>query len=140
MKYLHFLFVFLLVGAIACNDSEPADTGLTAAREDFAAASTYGVYKNGSRALVFNQNEHQFRFNPAQRLYGIVHDAGEQYALLTLEGTPTGSAPVKASFRSTFSVEGAQMEDLVLLRSDEEKLWLWSDSRRMGFLFPRFTE
>lgn len=142
MKYLHVIFVIMLLSlAGACSKEGSSDaTHIAALREDFVAANTYGIYQDGSRVLVFNKNEHQFRFNSSRRLYGIVHDSGKEYAFLTLDATPTGTTPVKASFRSTFSVPDADVEDLVLLRSDAEKLWMWSDSRRMGFLFPRFTE
>lgn len=50
---------------------------------------------------------------------------------------PADGQKVRGAFADNMGLNIGSIEDFVLLKSDRQYLWLWSDQTRVGFVFPR---
>lgn len=64
-------------------------------------------------------------------------DAGMQYVEIVLGGMPQESKAVSGELTSVgFKLSDKKMQDVVLLKQDGERLWLWSDATHTGMILP----
>lgn len=137
MNYFHFLmlFVFLVLGA--CSNDPTDDKALVGQREALLSTDAMGIYVNGSSALRFDKMSHQLSLSPSKFRFRLMDNAGMQYVEITLSAMPQEGKPVSAELRSSgFKVSDKKMQDVVLLKREDDRLWLWSDATRTGLILP----
>ena len=64
-------------------------------------------------------------------------DAGLKFVSLQLESMPSDGQKVRGTFTDNTGLNIGSIEDFVLLKSDKQHYWFWSDQTRVGFVFPR---
>ena len=143
MKYAKYLFVCLLLAAVCACKSDPdvksPDDVLRQQREALALTDGIGVYRNGTSLYLFDKAKHQLSVNPDELCFRIQDDTGKQYVEFVLESMPADAqTPVRLSLKNNVGLNDAVLEDVVLLRSESNGLWLWSDGEHMGFVLPWF--
>lgn len=136
MKSLkHTLLVALALFAGACS-SDPTDRTATIRREALMATQEIGVYCDGEAQVLFDTQSHQLFVDPAKTTFRIQNDRGDKFLEVTLSGMPTDQAAVTGTIRGNLGMQSADLKGLLLLRSADELLWLWSDDGLWGMVLP----
>lgn len=104
--------------------------------EEFSKASIIGLYDEEKGGFLFDKTTHQFAVNPKTLTFRILDNDGDKYVEITLSAMPTADDAVTAKLRSNVGLEDRTIENIILLRKDNENLWLWSDSAVTGLLLP----
>lgn len=60
-----------------------------------------------------------------------------KFVSLQLESMPSDGQKVRGTFTDNTGLNIGSIEDFVLLKSDKQHYWFWSDQTRVGFVFPR---
>ena len=137
MKLLKYMIAGLLLGTVSCAEDETNDSVLAGQREALLAETDMGIYVNGSAALRFDKKTHQASVAPSTYRFRIMDDAGMQYVEIVLGGMPQESKAVSGELTSVgFKLSDKKMQDVVLLKQDGERLWLWSDATHTGMILP----
>lgn len=137
MKYLLALAAAILLCACGGDDTDKLDPTIRAERNALLASTQYGIYQGGRDSFVFNKTLHQLYVNPSKNIYRIQTDAGTRYAELALTGTPTAKKGVPATLTQNVGLTAVTLDEVILLHTDEERLWLWCDEAHTGFIVPR---
>lgn len=139
MKYV--LPLLLAVALSACKSDpevqDPQDE-LNRQREALVLADGIGIYRNGEPSYLFDKKEHQLSVNPSQLAFRIQDDTGAKYVEVVLDAIPAVNVPVRLTLKNNVGLTDAVLEDVVLLRSEQNGLWLWSDQAHTGVVLPRF--
>ena len=120
MKHLKYLLLICLAAAAACSKDKTEDPTLKAQRTALQETQAVGIYRSGE-ALTFR----------------IQDDAGLKFVSLQLESMPSEGQKVRGTFTDNTGLNIGSIEDFVLLKSDKQHYWFWSDQTRVGFVFPR---
>lgn len=140
MKQLKYLVLFAFaLGSFACSsdDTDKMDPQIKAERTALTGTSAYGVYQNGQSRYVFDKNQHQLYVNPSKHTYRIQNDLGTKYAELTLKAAPSRNESVSGTLSQNVGLTSVAPTDIILLKSDKDHLWLWSDDTHTGFIVPQ---
>ncbi len=135
MKHIFAAVLFLTFAACANDGTD--DSVLTSQREALLAATDMGIYVNGSPALRFDKNAHQLSVSPSEYRFRIMDNPGMQFVEIKLGGMPQEGQAVSGELAGTgFKVSDKKMQDVVLLKRDGDRLWLWSDATHTGMILP----
>lgn len=137
LKYLIALCSVLALSACGSDDTDKLDPTIKAERNALAANTQYGVYQNGQAGYIFNKNQHQLYVDPGKQIYRIQNDLGTRYAELTLKGEPTTKSGVSGTLVQNVGLTSVTLDEIILLKSDNDRLWLWCDNAHTGFILPR---
>lgn len=137
MKYLLALAVSLLFCGCGSDDSDKLDPTIRAERNALLASTQYGIYQEGRDSFVFNKTLHQLYVNPSKRIYRIQTDNAARYAELTLAETPTAKKGAAGTLTQNVGLTTVTLDEIILLKADDERLWLWCDNAHTGFIVPR---
>lgn len=137
LKYLIALAAALILSACGSDDADKLDPTIRAERNALLASTQYGVYQEGRDSFVFNKTLHQLYVNPSKHIYRIQTDAGTRFAELTLEEIPTAKKGVSATLTQNVGLTSVTLDKVILLHTDEERIWLWCDEAHTGFIVPR---
>ena len=124
--------------AAACsNDKTENDPVVKAQIGALLSTDVTGLYRNGEPLLLFDKTEHLLICTPSQNDFRIQDDAGAQYVNLRLDAMPEQGQQVRGTESDNMGFDIGALDDIRLLHTDGQKLWLWSDKARMGFIFPK---
>lgn len=140
MKYAKYLLLTLLLAAAAsCSDDDKTETDPLIKAQMGALLSTdvTGLYRNGEPLLLFDKDAHVLVCTPARNTFRIQNDAGTSFVSLRLDAMPVEKGQVSGTQSDNMGFNIGTMDDIRLLYTDGEKLWLWSEKARMGFIFPK---
>lgn len=141
MKNLKYLLIAVSILFCACSSSpeeiDGIDPTIQAEREALTASTQYGIYKNGKSIFLFDKTLHQLSTNPSKQTYRILDNSGTKYVELRLDAAPKSDEGVNARQLNNMNLQLSILGTMILLKSDNEKLWLWSDSAHTGFIVPK---
>lgn len=138
MKYAKYLLLTLLLAAAACsNDKTETDPVIKAQMGALLSTDVTGLYRNGEPLLLFDKTEHLLVCTPSKNAFRIQDDAGTQYVNLQLDTMPEQGQQVCGTESDNMGFGIGALDDIRLLYTDGQKLWLWSDKAHMGFIFPK---
>lgn len=138
MKYAKYLLPVLLFAAASCSDDDTAiDPAIQEQMLELLSNHDTGLYRNGEALLLFDKTEHVLVCTPSKNTFRIQNDAGTSFVTLRLEAMPGKNAKVAGTQSDNLGFNIGTMDDIRMLHSDEEKIWLWSDQTHMGFIFPK---
>lgn len=139
MKYAKYLLLTLLLAAAAsCSDDKTqTDPHIKAQMGALLSTDVPGLYRNGESLLLFDKEAHLLVCTPAKNTFRIQNDAGTSFVSLRLDAMPGEGQSVGGTESDSMGFDIGTMDDIRLLYTDGEKLWLWSDKARMGFIFPK---
>ncbi len=139
LKYLLALCTVLVLGACSSDDTDKLDPKIKAERTALTANTQYGIYQNGQPSYIFDKNQQQLYVNPSKRTYRIQNDLGTKYAEVTLDDEPTQKKGVTGSLNHNVGLSTVTLDEIILLKSDKDHLWLWCDNAHTGFILPRIN-
>lgn len=139
LKYLLALSALLVLSACSSDETSKLDPKIQAERNALTANSQYGIYQNGQPGYIFDKNQQQLYVNPGKHIYRIHNDLGTKYAELTLDGQPGTKNGVSGTLVHNVGLASVTLDDVILLKSDNEHLWLWCDNAHTGFILPRIN-
>lgn len=139
LKYLFALCTALALYACSSDDTDKLDPTIKAERNALVANTQYGVYQNGQAGYIFDKSQQQLYVNPDKQIYRIQNDLGTRYAELTLKGEPTNKTSVSGTLVQNVGLKSVTLDEVVLLKSDNDRLWLWCDNAHTGFILPRIN-
>lgn len=139
LKYLLTICTVLVLSACGNDDTDKLDPKIRAERNALTANTQYGIYQNGRPSFIFDKNLQQLYINPVKGVYRIQNDLGTLYAELTLEGEPTQKNSVTGSLNHNVGLSSVTLDQIILLKSDNDRLWLWCDNAHTGFILPRIN-
>lgn len=137
MKQIKYLILAALIFAVSCSQDKTEDPAIKAQRTALQNAEAIGIYRSGEALHLLDKKNEQLFFDPAKRIFRIQDDGGVKFVSLQLESMPTGDEKVRGTLTDNMGLNIGSIEDLVLLKSDRQLLWYWSDQTRVGFVFPR---
>lgn len=137
LKYLFLSAIALGCSACSNDDTDKTDPQIQAERKALTAATQYGIYQNGQASFVFDKNLHQLYVNPSKYIYRIQNDLGTKYAEVALQAAPSKKQGTTGTLTQNVGITSVAPNDLILLKSDREHLWLWSDDTHTGFIVPQ---
>lgn len=123
MKHLKYLLLICLAAAAACSKDKTEDPTLKAQRTALQETQTVGIYRSGEALRLFDKAKQQLFVDPTTLTFRIQDDAGLK--------------KVRGTFTDNTGLNIGGIEDFVLLKSDKQHYWFWSDQTRVGFVFPR---
>lgn len=134
MKHLKYLLLICLATAAACSKDKTEDPTLKAQR---TALQETRIYRSGEALRLFDKAKQQLFVDPTTLTFRIQDDAGLKFVSLQLESMPSDGQKVRGTFTDNTGLNIGSIEDFVLLKSDKQHYWFWSDQTRVGFVFPR---
>lgn len=140
MKYAKYLLLtLLLAAAVSCSndDKTEIDPLIKAQLGALLSTDVPGLYRNGESLLLFDKAAHLLVCTPAKNTFRIQNDAGTSFVSLQLDAMPVEGQSVGGTESDSMGFDIGTMNDIKLLYTDGEKLWLWSEKTRMGFIFPK---
>ena len=137
MKHLKYLLLICLAAAAACSKDKTEDPTLKAQRTALQETQTVGIYRSGEALRLFDKAKQQLFVDPTTLTFRIQDDAGLKFVSLQLESMPSEGQKVRGTFTDNTGLNIGGIEDFVLLKSDKQHYWFWSDQTRVGFVFPR---
>lgn len=138
MKYAKYLLPVLLFAAASCSDDDTTiDPAIQEQMLELLSNDDTGLYRNGEALLLFDKTEHVLVCTPSKTTFRIQNDAGTSFVTLRLEAMPGKNVKVAGTQSDNLGFNIGTMDDIRMLHSDEEKIWLWSDQTHMGFIFPK---
>ena len=137
MKHLKYLLLICLAAAAACSKDKTEDPTLKAQRTALQETQTVGIYRSGEALRLFDKAKQQLFVDPTTLTFRIQDDAGLKFVSLQLESMPSEGQKVRGTFTDNTGLNIGGIEDFVLLKSDKQHDWCWSDQTRGGFVFPR---
>lgn len=137
MKHLKYLLLICLAAAAACSKDKTEDPTLKAQRTALQETQTVGIYRSGEALRLFDKAKQQLFVDPTTLTFRIQDDAGLKFVSLQLESMPSDGQKVRGTFTDNTGLNIGGIEDFVLLKSDKQHYWFWSDQTRVGFVFPR---
>ena len=137
MKRLKYLIPLCLVLALSCSKDKTEDPAVKAQRTALQNTEAVGIYRNGDALQLFDKTKQQLLANPSKLTFRIQDDTGLKFVSLQLESMPTDGQKVRGTFTDNMGLAIGSIEDFVLLKSDKQHYWFWSDQTRVGFVFPR---
>ncbi len=137
MKQLKYLILVCLVAAAGCSKDKTEDPTIKAQRTALQNTEAVGIYRGGEALQLFDKAAQQLLVNPSKLTFRIQDDAGLKFVSLQLESMPSDGQKVRGAFTDNMGLNIGGIEDFVLLKSDGQRLWFWSDKTRVGFVFPR---
>lgn len=135
MNYLKYLLFGALCLSAACS-SDPTDKTAQIRREALLATNAFGIYCEGEVQVSFDKTTQQLYVEPAKWTFRIQDDAGDKYLEVVFSGMPTAYTGVTGTIRGNMGMQSAEVNNLVLLRQADERLWLWSDEGQWGMVLP----
>ena len=136
MKHLKYLLLICLAAAAACSKDKTEDPTLKAQRTALQTQAV-GIYRSGEALRLFDKAQQQLFVDPTTLTFRIQDDAGLKFVSLQLESMPSDGQKVRGTFTDNTGLNIGSIEDFVLLKSDKQHYWFWSDQTRVGFVFPR---
>ncbi|MCD7794401.1 MAG: hypothetical protein LUH46_05990 [Alistipes sp.] len=137
MKRLKYFILICLVAAASCSKDKTEDPTLKAQRTALQETQAVGIYRSGDALQLFDKASQQLFVDPSTLTFRIQDDTGLKFVSLQLETMPADGQKVRGAFADNMGLNIGSIEDFVLLKSDRQYLWLWSDQTRVGFVFPR---
>lgn len=137
MKHLKYLLLICLAAAAACSKDKTEDPTLKAQRTALQETQAVGIYRSGEALRLFDKAQQQLFVDPTTLTFRIQDDAGLKFVSLQLESMPSEGQKVRGTFTDNTGLNIGGIEDFVLLKSDKQHYWFWSDQTRVGFVFPR---
>ena len=137
MKHLKYLLLICLAAAAACSKDKTEDPTLKAQRTALQETQAVGIYRSGEALRLFDKAKQQLFVDPTTLTFHIQDDAGLKFVSLQLESMPSDGQKVRGTFTDNTGLNIGSIEDFVLLKSDKQHYWFWSDQTRVGFVFPR---
>ena len=137
MKHAKYLLLTLLLAAACSNDKTENDPVVKAQIGALLSTDVTGLYRNGEPLLLFDKTEHLLVCTPSKNDFRIQDDADAQYVNLRLDAMPEQGQQVRGTESDNMGFDIGALDDIRLLHTDGQKLWLWSDKARMGFIFPK---
>lgn len=138
MKYMKYLLPLFLFAAASCSeDNTTEDPTLSAQRNALQSSDDTGIYRAGEALMTFDKEKQQLVATPSKLTFRIQDDEGTKYVSLRLESMPTDTQAVRGIFSDNMGLSLGSIDDFVLLKSNAEYFWFWSDKTRTGFVYPR---
>lgn len=121
---------------ITTTPPEPVEPTPPPTYEAFSDVSVIGVYDNAEGVYLFDKAAHQLTVNPQTFTFRIGDNNGDKYIQVVLSDMPTLEQAVMATLSSNVGLEKRTFDDIILLRQEDNRLWLWSESTLTGLLLP----
>lgn len=129
MKYAKYLLLPLLLALLAsCKDDSGTDAP--------ASHEAVGIYRNGKSLYQFDKVMHQLSVNPTTRTFRIQDNTGAKYVEFVLDKRPDANAAVQLKMTGNIGLSDLTVDDMVLLRSTKDRIWLWSPATQTEVVLP----
>ncbi|MEG1664577.1 MAG: hypothetical protein RR286_04650 [Mucinivorans sp.] len=127
----------LLLTMVSCEKT-PDGPSDDPRRIAFLASREQGAYNEKGVILVFNEQMHQKAISGDKLQSRIQNDEQTELLNLELSSRPTTINEVVELKVTSVGVTGVKdgTYKVVLLKSDQAKLWLWDEQNYVGFIVP----
>jgi hypothetical protein len=126
-------FVSVAILAFSC---EP-DTGLTPEQVDFMSRTNYGVYSGSGALFTYSEPTCQLYYSTTRPATRILQDDFAKYVNITFNGGLSAGSKVNASVAIQGISAGSFKDfDLDVLKIENDKVWIWHDRAKVGYLMP----